>query len=193
MVALNRADKLSSLNQLGSGSFTKIPFHSFSTTFFMADDQIKTLVSHGLAAMKAGSQVAAKATADIENDARDPRLKAALDQGNNTSKQWAARIDRALAEAGGEGEQENPVLEAHFEVSKKIRQQAPDDLSRDLGIIAAGQLALHYWIASFGTLRTYAAQVGLHQTEQDMQASLDEAKQADQQHTQLAEQLLKTS
>lgn len=159
----------------------------------MADDQIKTLVSHGLAAMKAGSQVAAKATADIENDARDPRLKAALDQGNNTSKQWAARIDRALAEAGGEGEQENPVLEAHFEVSKKIRQQAPDDLSRDLGIIAAGQLALHYWIASFGTLRTYAAQVGLHQTEQDMQASLDEAKQADQQHTQLAEQLLKTS
>ena len=82
------------------------------------------------------------------------------------------------------------MLEAHYEVSQKIRQQAPDDYSRDLGIIAAGQLALHYWIASFGTLRTYAAQAGLDQTEQAMQTSLQEAKQADEQHTQLAQQIM---
>lgn len=157
----------------------------------MAPDALKKLISQGLAALKAGSQIAADATAEIQNDAHDPELKSALDQGNDTSKQWAARIDRALAEAGGGGEEQNPILEAHFQVSKKIRQQAPDDVTRDLGIIAAGQLALHYWIASFGTLRTYAAQVGMKQTEQDFQTSLDEAKQADQQHTQLAERLLR--
>ena len=156
----------------------------------MASDQLKSLISHGLAALKAGSKIAADATADIQRDAHDPKLKAALEEGNRTSQQWASRIDRALAEAGGEGEQQNPVLEAHFQVSKKIRQQAKDDFSRDLGIIAAGQLALHYWIASFGTLRTYAAQAGLKQAEQDLQASLEEAKQADQQHTQLAEQMM---
>ena len=159
----------------------------------MANESLKTLVQQGLAALKAGSQVAAKATADIQQDAKNPQLKSALDQGNETSKQWATRIDRALQEAGGGGQQENPVLEAHFEVSKKIRQQAPDDYSRDLGIIAAGQLALHYWIASFGTLRTYAAQAGLQQTQQDMQSSLDEAKRADEQHTQLAEQIMAKS
>jgi ferritin-like metal-binding protein YciE len=156
----------------------------------MANEQLKTLVQQGLAALKAGSQVAAGATAEIQNDARNPQLKAALDQGNETSKQWSARIERALQEAGGGGEQQNPILEAHYQVSKKIRQQAPDDMSRDLGIIAAGQLALHYWIASFGTLRTYAAQVGLSQTQQDLQACLDEAKQADEQHTEIAEQIM---
>ena len=163
--------------------------HSFLFTT-MANEQLRTLIQQGFAALKAGSQVAADATDEIQQDAHDPQLKAALKQGNETSKQWAARIDRALAEAGGGGEQQNPILEAHYQVSKKIRQQAPDAYSRDLGIIAAGQLALHYWIASFGTLRTYAAQVGLTQVEQDMQTSLDEAKQADKQHTELAEQIM---
>ena len=156
----------------------------------MANDQLKELIKQGLSALKAGSKVAAGATDEIQNDAHNPDLKAALDQGNKTSKQWAARIDRALEEAGGGDEQQNPILEAHYEVSKRIRQNAPDDYSRDLGIIAAGQLALHYWIASFGTLRTYAGQVGLSQTEQEFQTALDEAKQADEQHTKLAQQIM---
>lgn len=156
----------------------------------MESEAVKELIKQGLSALKAGSQIAAQATADIQNDARDPNLKAALDKGNTTSKQWSERIERALAEAGGSEQQQNPVLEAHFEVSKRIRQQAPDDTSRDLGIITAGQLALHYWIASFGTLRTYAGKVGLSQTEEVMQTSLDEAKQADEQHTMLAKQIM---
>lgn len=156
----------------------------------MATEQLKPLIQQGLAALKAGSKIAAGATAEIQNDVRNPQLKAALNQGNETSKQWTARIERALQEAGGGGEEQNPIMEAQHEVSKKIRQQAPDDVSRDLGIIASGQLALHYWIASFGTLRTYAGQAGLSQTEQEMQACLDEAKEADEQHTQIAEQIM---
>lgn len=156
----------------------------------MASEQLKPLIQQGLAAMKAGSQAAAGATDEIQHDARNPQLKAALNQGNETSKQWTARLDRALQEAGGAGEQQNLILEAHYEVSKKIRQQAPDDYSRDLGIIAAGQLALHYWIAAFGTMRTYAAQAGMSQAGQEMQTCLDEAKQADERHTQIAEQIM---
>jgi ferritin-like metal-binding protein YciE len=159
----------------------------------MANEQLKQLISQGLSALKAGSKIAAGATAEIQNDVRNPQLKAALEQGNETSKQWSARIDRALAEAGGTGEQENPILEAHFEVSKKIRQQASDDYSRDLGIIASGQLALHYWIAAFGTLRTYAGQAGLSQAEQELEACVKEAKQADEQHTQIAQQIMSAS
>ena len=156
----------------------------------MANEQLKPLIQQGLAALKAGSKVAAGATAEIQNDAHNPQLKAALDQGSETSKQWATRIDRALQEAGGAGEQQNPILEAHNQVSQKIRQQAPDDYSRDLGIIAAGQLALHYWIASFGTLRTYAAQAGMSQAAQELETCLNEAKQADEQHTTIAKQIM---
>lgn len=156
----------------------------------MADQELKTLVAQGLQALKAGGEVAKKATGEIQNDASHPELKAALQAGNKTSEQWAQRIAQALQESGGAEDTGNSVLDAHYEVSKKIRQKAPDATTRDLGIIAAGQLALHYWIASFGTLRNYAAKLGMSQTEQSMAASLEEAKQADLQQTALAEKML---
>lgn len=159
----------------------------------MADEQLKPLVQQGLAAMKSGGKIAAKATDDIEDDATHEQLKAALKQGNETSKQWTARIDRAIEEAGGADEHDNPVLEAHFEVSKRIRSKAKSDYTRDLGIIAAGQLALHYWIASFGTMHAYAKRAGLSQTAQDMETCVNEAKQADEQHTQLAIHIMEHS
>jgi len=156
----------------------------------MPSENLKTLVSQGLAAMKAGSDVAAKATDEISNDASHPQLKAALEEGNRTSRQWAERIDRALQQTGGGDQQDNPVLEAHYEVSRRIREEAPDETSRDLGIIASGQLALHYWIAAFGTMANYTEQLGTADVATELKSSADEAKQADEKYTQLAEQLL---
>ena len=156
----------------------------------MNEENLKQLVTQGLLALKAGGRVAAAATDEINGSATDPELKAALETGNDTAKQWQARIEQAITEAGASGEGENPILEAHYEVSKRIRDAAPDAQVRDLGIIAAGQLALHYWIAAFGTMKAYASKVGMTQTEQAMGQSADEAKQADEQYTQLAARLM---
>ena len=156
----------------------------------MADDDLKQLVGHGLAAMKAGSDVAAKATAEIGEDATHPALKAALEEGNSVSQRWAQRIDGACRQVGEVPQQDNPILEAHYEVSQRIRQHASDDVSRDLGIVASGQLALHYWIAAFGTMASYTKQLGLGEVAGDMMTCTDEAKQADEAHTALAGQLL---
>ncbi|WP_375429596.1 ferritin-like domain-containing protein [uncultured Sphingomonas sp.] len=158
----------------------------------MADDNLKQLVRQGLTALKAGTRVAADATQEIQGSATSPELKQALQQGTDQSTEWAARIDRALEEAGGPvGEDDNPILEAHHQVSQRIRQAASDEMSRDLGIIAAGQLAIHYWIASFGTLRNYAEKLGLERTDREFRQCAEEAKQADEQHSQLAEQMLR--
>ena len=156
----------------------------------MADDSLKQIVVQGLSAMKAGSDVAARATDEINNDASHPDLKAALEEGNRTSQQWASRIDRAIEQAGDGQQGDNPVLDALYEVSRRIRSQAPDRQSRDLGIIANGQLALHYWIAAFGTMANYLNKLGLEDAGRELKQSADEAKQADEKHTQLAERLL---
>ncbi len=156
----------------------------------MANDNLKKLVAQGLVAMKAGSQVAMKSTAEIQNDAKHPELVAALQVGNQVSEQWMSRVQTALAEAGGASEEGNPILEAHYQVSQKIRQNAKDDTSRDLGIIASGQLALHYWIAAFGTMHNYAVRLGMTQAEHDMKSCLEEARQGDQHMTQVAEKIL---
>lgn len=140
--------------------------------------------------MKAGGKTAAAATSEIQNDARNADLKSALEAGSSVSKQWAERIDQALQDAGGGGEQKNPVVEALYEVSKMIRQQAPDDMSRDLGIIANGQLALHYWIAAFGTMHAYMSKLGMDRAKAAMESCLKEAKEADEQHNGLAQRIM---
>ena len=156
----------------------------------MNTEDLKQLIKDGLAAQQAGSKVAAAATAEIQNDVKNPELKAALEEGNNTAEEWAKRIERAIQEAGSAPEQKNEILEAHFRVSKEIRAKAKGDDVRDLGIITSGQLALHYWIASFGTIASYAEAAGLPQTAQAMKSSADEAKQADDKHTAIAKQIL---
>ena len=147
-------------------------------------------MAQGLGALKAGGQIGAKAADDIESDASNAQLKQALNQGSQQAKTWAERIDRALQEVGGSDTNDNPVIEAHYEVAKRIRAEAPDDFSRDLGIIAASQLALHYWIASFGTMRAYAKRADLSQTQQEMAKCLEEAEQADEKMTDLAIQIM---
>lgn len=156
----------------------------------MDNEALKKLVAQGLAAMQTGSDVAAKATSEIQNDAKHPDLKSALEVGNKVSEQWKSRISQAVQSAGGSGEQKNPILEAHFQVSKLIRQQAPDDTSRDLGIIASGQLALHYWIAAFGTMASYTKQLGMEDVAAEMKKSANEAKQGDERHTEIAKSIL---
>ena len=156
----------------------------------MNEQALKQLMAQGLGALKAGGQIGAKAADDIESDASNAQLKQALNQGSQQAKTWAERIDRALQEVGGSDTNDNPVLEAHYEVAKRIRAEAPDDFSRDLGIIAASQLALHYWIASFGTMRAYAKRADLSQTQQEMAKCLEEAEQADKQMTDLAIEIM---
>jgi ferritin-like metal-binding protein YciE len=156
----------------------------------MKTDDLKQLIKDGLSAQQAGSQVAAKATDEILDDATHPELKAALQEGNETAKKWAQRIEQAIAEVGGAESQNNEIIEAHYQVSKEIRAKAESDTTRDLGIIASGQMALHYWIASFGTVASYAASAGLTQTEQNLKACVQEAKQADDKHTDIAQRIL---
>ncbi len=157
----------------------------------MAGENLRPIVAQGLAALRAGSQIAQGATQEIQGSASHPDLRQALEQGTQASKGWSERIERALQEVGGPaGEESNPILQAHLDVSRRIRAEAPDDASRDLGIIAAGQLALDYWIASFSTLANYAKQLGMQDTARDFHQCVEEAKQADDQHTALAERLL---
>lgn len=160
----------------------------------MADQDVKTLMAQGLQAFKAGGAVAQAAISEIHNDASDPELLSDLQASNKMSEQWAQRVERAIEEVGftedADNHDDNLIVEAHFETSRRLRQKAPDNLSRDLGIIAMHQIALHYWIAAFGTLRIYAQSAGMSQTVDDMQACLDEAKEVDRQSTNLAGKLL---
>ncbi len=157
----------------------------------MERETLRALAAQALTAMKAGNQIVAKSVGDIQDVVQDQGLGASLDKGAKLREVWASRIDVALHAVGGtEGEMINPVISGLQEVGAKIRRQAPDDVSRDLGICANGQMSLHYWIAAFGTVRAYLHQLDLQEAAGAMRDSLDEAKQADEEHNRIAERIL---
>ena len=154
------------------------------------NDQLTYLIQESLASMQAGGEIAKKATAEINNAATNEKLKAALQQGNKTAEQWRQRVDQALQEAGGHREGGNRIIEALYDVSKSILTKYENDYSRDLAIIESGQLALHYWIAAFGTMDAYAKRAGFSQTSKNMEQCRKDAEQADKEHTDIALEII---
>jgi len=57
---------------------------------------------------------------------------------------------------------------------------------RDAGIIAGAQKAEHYEIASYGSVRTWAEQMGHQEAATILQQTLDEEKRADEKLTEIA-------
>lgn len=159
----------------------------------MERNSLVELVRQCLGAIRGGLDVAEMATAEIGRDVHSTDLRDALLQGHEMSKVWSSHCDEAVMEVGGDLKKENPVLKAHYAVSRRIRQEALDENARDLGIIANGQCALHYWIAAFGTLRTYSQATSLPKLAQTMETCLQEAKDADEQFSQIAVRILGAS
>ncbi|GJG85445.1 hypothetical protein tb265_06260 [Gemmatimonadetes bacterium T265] len=71
----------------------------------------------------------------------------------------------------------------------KIMTETQDPDARDAGIIASAPIALHYHVAAYGTLRSYADTSGNDEASRLMQ-TLDERKQQDEVMTHLAEEVV---
>jgi ferritin-like metal-binding protein YciE len=72
------------------------------------------------------------------------------------------------------------------EGSEMMEEDAESDVM-DAGLIAAAQRVEHYEIASYGTLRTYAQQLGQKDHVRLLQQTLDEEGEADKLLSQIAE------
>jgi ferritin-like metal-binding protein YciE len=66
-------------------------------------------------------------------------------------------------------------------------------ITRDAGIISAGQKIEHYEIASYGTLKTLAGVLGYNEAAELLDATLQEEKNADETLTQIAESSINSS
>ncbi|MDZ4718705.1 MAG: ferritin-like domain-containing protein [Roseiflexaceae bacterium] len=62
-----------------------------------------------------------------------------------------------------------------------------EEATRDAGLISAAQRVEHYEMAGYGTVRTYANQLGDRDAEKLLQMTLDEEGKADKKLTALAE------
>jgi ferritin-like metal-binding protein YciE len=71
--------------------------------------------------------------------------------------------------------------------AEEIIKQTDDGAMRDAGIIAAAQKVEHYEIATYGTLKTFARNLGLEDAANLLEEILEEEKSADEGLTRIAE------
>ncbi len=155
------------------------------------NDNIKELYVQGLQAVHDAYDKGAQTADEISAAATDQRLKTQLSQGSQSAQQQKQTLLQVFAASGAQPEKiENATIDGMIATAKNIRERNQDPLARDLGIIASAQISFHYYIASLGTLRTYAQAIGENDSADMLQQLLDGIKQQDQQYTALSEQLI---
>jgi ferritin-like metal-binding protein YciE len=76
-------------------------------------------------------------------------------------------------------DKKDPILTAIVGSGENITKESDAGAVRDAGLIATAQKVEHYEIASYGSARDWATQLGLTDHAATLQKTLDEEKHAD--------------
>jgi ferritin-like metal-binding protein YciE len=125
------------------------------------------------------------------NAANDPELKKAFQTHLEQTEGQIKRLEDVFRqlEIPARAKVCHAMLGIIEEGKEFIAEDADPDV-KDAGLIACAQRVEHYEIAGYGTVRTFAQELGLSQVQQLLQQTLDEEKETDALLTGLAERRL---
>lgn len=117
-------------------------------------------------------------------------LRSALSQHLTETKGQVTRLEQVFRLHNEEPEKETcKGMEGILNEGKNILSHDENVSVRDAGIIAGAQKVEHYEIASYGSVRTWAQQMGHTEAAQLLEETLNEEKQADRKLTEIAQTL----
>jgi len=131
-----------------------------------------------------------KALPKLAKEADSKELSEALSQHLNETQTHVSRLEEVFKSLGMTAKSKTckgmkGLLE---EGSEAIQEQDKGPL-RDLALIAGCQKVEHYEISAYGTIRTFAENLGLDDAVELLQQTEDEEKEADEKLTEVAETL----
>ncbi|MGO4880274.1 MAG: ferritin-like domain-containing protein [Bryobacteraceae bacterium] len=116
-----------------------------------------------------------------------PELRAGLSHHLEETRGHVARLEQIFRQHNEEAKGETcKGMEGIIDEGKAIVSHADRSAVRDAGIIASAQKVEHYETAGYGSVRTWAQQMGHSEAAQLLQQTLDEEKQADKKLTEIA-------
>jgi ferritin-like metal-binding protein YciE len=120
--------------------------------------------------------------------ASSPQLKAGFEKHLEESEGHVERLEQVFEMLGkpARGKTCDAIL-GIIEEGKSIMEEFKDTVALDAGLISAAQAVEHYEIARYGTLRTWAEQLGMRDAARLLQQTLSEEEKTDKTLTSLAE------
>jgi ferritin-like metal-binding protein YciE len=120
--------------------------------------------------------------------AQSEELQAAFEKHEGETEGQVERLEKvfALIEQPAKGktcDAINGIVDEGKEIMKEFRGSA----ALDAGLLAAAQAVEHYEISRYGTLKTWAKELGLDEAVSLLEETLEEEKKTDEALTELAE------
>jgi ferritin-like metal-binding protein YciE len=129
-----------------------------------------------------------KALPKMAKAASNDELRSAFEEHLEVTREQVRRLDTIFDELGQSPRGKHcKGMEGLIEEGSEMIEEDADPDVRDAGLISAAQRVEHYEIAAYGTVRTYAKQLGLTNHAELLQRTLDEEGQTDDRLTELAE------
>jgi ferritin-like metal-binding protein YciE len=129
-----------------------------------------------------------KALPKMVKAATNPELKQAFADHLEKTEGHVERLEQVFEMLGASPRGKKCVgMEGLIEEAKELLEEDTEEEVLDAGLISKAQHVEHYEMAGYGTVRTYARQLGEDEQAEILQQTLDEEGEADQLLTQLAE------
>jgi ferritin-like metal-binding protein YciE len=123
--------------------------------------------------------------------AEHPELKQAIETHLDETRQQRDRLDELLSlHRANPREHQDGSMQAIISEADRWAGMVQDGDLRDAGLIASAQRIEHYEIAVYGTLATWAKQLGLDEDMRILLEILDEEKSTDERLTELAKSVV---
>ncbi len=157
----------------------------------MPAPELTQLLSNGLQLLYgAHQQSSTQAGADAAGN-ENPLLKRAFGAEAKLHRDQSKRLDKVFKSVGlaPKGKPE-AALQGIFDGSRERLDVTRDPLERALITIGYRQLAAHYYISAYGTLRNYAKALGHGEAVKLLSKTLDEMSTADKRLTSFANRII---
>lgn len=132
-----------------------------------------------------------KGLPEMIESAGSRELKAALEQHLQETRTHVTRLERVFSALGTSPDTKtNDIFDKLASAARDSKSNIEESPLRDAALIANGNLVEHYEIATYGTLGSFARNLGLQDATTLLEQTLNEEKQADAKLTQIGEQLM---
>lgn len=127
---------------------------------------------------------------ELMHGIQNAQTKQVMEQHGQESPQQKQRLEQIFQMAGETPQDIQPDgIIGILKENEKIQAQGYDPATLEAATVAAAQRIQHYEIAGYGTLVSYAKQLGMNDAAQLLSQTLSEEKNADQKMTEVAESM----
>lgn len=135
-----------------------------------------------------GEQQLVDALAEMEKSADSAELKSAFHEHLEETKGHVNRLEQVFKQIGETPKRKTcHGIEGIIDEGQMLSKEFQGNAALDAALITAGQKSEHYEITSYGSLCSWAEELGLDPVADLLKQNLSEEKHADEKLTQLAE------